>query len=82
MTFSHQRKHIKPRIPININGEKIPTTVNHFKYLGITLDRRLTFTEHINDLIQRCARGINIIKCIAGTDWGADDAHWPDYIHV
>ena len=71
MTFSHQQKHIKPRIPISINGEIIPI-VNHFKYLGITLDRRLTFAEHINDLIQRCARRINIIKCIAGTDWGAD----------
>ena len=40
--------------------------------LGLTLDRRLTFNAHIADLKQRCSRRINILKCIAGREWGAD----------
>lgn len=69
--FSRQRKNRNPSIPLNVNGLAIPL-VTSFKYLGITLDRRLTFNEHILDLRQRSSRRIGILKCIAGRDWGAD----------
>ena len=69
--FSRQRKHVTPASPLNIGGDRIPL-VPSFKYLGITLDRRLSFSEHILDLRQRASRRLNIIKCIAGRDWGAD----------
>lgn len=71
LIFSKQRSHLHPLTPLTLNGEPIPV-VETFKYLGLTLDRRLTFTPHFNDLIQRCSRRLNILKCIAGREWGAD----------
>ena len=44
----------------------------HFKYLGITLDSRLTFNAHFEHIKQRCARRLNVIRCISGKDWGSD----------
>ena len=46
--------------------------VSHFKYLGITIDKHLNFNEHFQDITQRCARRLNIMRCIAGREWGAD----------
>ena len=46
--------------------------VTHFKYLGVVIDNKLNFNEHFKHITQKCARRINIIKCIAGKDWGAD----------
>ena len=63
--------HINPLLPLTINGENIPI-VKTFKFLGIMLDRSLTFKHHIDYLKQKCSRRINILKCIAGRDWGAD----------
>ena len=57
--------------PSKLKWKNIPQ-VNNFKYPGLTLDRRLTFNAHIGDLKQRCSRRINILKCIAGREWGAD----------
>ena len=57
--------------PLSINGINIPY-VTEYKYLGVTLDHRLNFNKHFEDITQRCARRINILRCIAGKDWGAD----------
>ena len=71
LIFSHERLHVSPHTPLHLNGEIIPQ-VRSFKYLGLTLDRRLTFNAHIDDLKKRCSRRINILKCITGREWGAD----------
>ena len=68
--FSKKRRNVATA-PLRVNGSNIPLLPS-FKYLGITLDNRLTFNEHILDLRQRSSRRLNIIKCIAGRDWGAD----------
>ena len=71
IVFSHKHNHIEPLQPLNVNGQIIPL-VHTIKYLGITLDRRLTYNHHVADLQQRCSRRLNILKCIAGREWGAD----------
>ena len=41
----------KPSPLLRLCGQSIPTTSS--KYLGITLDRKLTFTDHINKLMSK-----------------------------
>jgi ribonuclease HI len=69
MVFS--RLHNPPVTPLHLNDENIPL-VSNYKYLGLTLDRRLTFNQHVADLKQRCSRRLNILRCISGREWGAD----------
>lgn len=42
------------------------------KYLGITLDRSLTFKKHLENTGQKLKSRNNIMKKLAGTSWGAD----------
>jgi hypothetical protein len=46
--------------------------VPHPKYLGVTLDRTLTFKTHLTNVASKIDSRINIIQKLTGTDWGAD----------
>ena len=70
LIFSHGLPRVRP-YKLRINEQNIKY-VQHFKYLGVTLDKTLNFNKHFEDIRQRCARRINILKCIAGKDWGGD----------
>ena len=41
------------------------------KFLGITFDEKLTFKPHIEDIVSRCKKRLNLLKAIRGTTWGA-----------
>ena len=41
------------------------------KFLGILFDRKLTFEEHIKDIVKRAFKRINLLKALKGRDWGA-----------
>lgn len=41
------------------------------RYLGLWMDSKLTFGIHIQKIIDNCKKGINILRCLAGTEWGA-----------
>jgi hypothetical protein len=49
-------------------SEPIPMDVNP-KYLGVSLDRRLTFNHHTNVVRQKCIKLMNILKCLAYKNW-------------
>ena len=42
------------------------------KFLGITFDQKLTFKDHIEDIVSRCRKRLNMLKAVRGTNWGAD----------
>lgn len=42
------------------------------KFLGIILDQKLNWKEHINYTIKRAENAINILKTFCGHSWGAD----------
>ena len=46
--------------------------VSHHRYLGLTFDSSLTWTQHISKLKNDIQNKINILKITSGTDWGAD----------
>ena len=59
--------------PLTIQNTDIPFTAQ-CKFLGITLDKHLTFNHHIQDITNRTSKRINILKATAGTTWGGDRA--------
>ncbi len=44
----------------------------HPKYLGITLDRTLSFNENSKRIVAKVEPRINLIRKLAGSAWGAD----------
>ena len=70
LIFNPFRFHPKVN-PLKLNGKEI-SNVKHFKYLGITIDSKLSFKEHFEDITARSVRRLNIMQCISGKDWGAD----------
>lgn len=51
--FSKKFTNIKIHQPLIIEGEKIPVTKNSVKYLGVYLDKTLSFAPHINQLVKK-----------------------------
>ena len=40
------------------------------KFLGITIDSGLRFTKQIDNTVAKGTKRVNIIKCLAGKEWG------------
>lgn len=42
------------------------------KFLGMYFDHLLTWHKHINDLVTRCNKDLNIMRLVSGTTFGSD----------
>ena len=54
-----------------LDSTEILLTHQH-KFLGITLDSKLSFIPPIQQLRIKCNQTIQLLRLIAHTDWGAD----------
>lgn len=45
--------------------------VNIVRFLGMWMDSKLNFRIHIQKLIEKCKKGINVLRCLSGAEWGA-----------
>jgi len=66
-----RKRGLFPDPAIKLYGEAIPVEPS-VRFLGLTLDSRLSWQQHILNLKQRCLKALNIMKCLSGTSWGAD----------
>ena len=57
--------------PLLIQNQAIPF-VTHQKYLGLEIDNRLTFNQHIQAIATRANKRLNIMKAISASSWGAN----------
>ena len=70
MIFSNKQNE-ENSVHLKIKGDEIKFE-KQVKFLGMILDQRLTWTKHINYIIDRCNRRLNILRALSGTDWGTD----------
>ena len=45
---------------------------DHVKYLGVIFDKKLTFSQHIHEVVCNVKQRLNILKVVSGLNWGAD----------
>ena len=62
------RSQIAQKCKIKINGTDISPS-NTVKYLGVYIDRHLTWTTHIDHLIAKANKATNLIKVLAKENW-------------
>ncbi|GFR59550.1 RNA-directed DNA polymerase from mobile element jockey [Elysia marginata] len=58
-------------VTLTMNGQPLPTEDTQ-TFLGITLDKRLTWKPHIQKINQKAIRRSQIMKKLSGTKWGAN----------
>lgn len=68
------RKRVVPQIRLEHNGNKISINAS-VKYLGITLDRKLTYVKHIETACQKAAKVANDINRILPRTSSTDEAN-------
>ena len=44
--------------------------MSEYKFLGVTIDSGLRFKSHVNRVEAKCRKRNNILRCLAGKDWG------------
>lgn len=54
-----------------MNDQRVKLEKNP-KLLGVTFDTQLTFTKHIEQTVNKAKSRLNILKSLAGSDWGQD----------
>lgn len=57
------------RFPLVIEGSPLPF-VTYCKYLGVVLDRDLSWSRHIKTLTTKTNSYVAVLRCLAGLRWG------------
>ena len=69
MTLTNKIKLDAPNI--QLYGESMEK-VEKLKYLGIWIDQKGTWRTQVENVEIKCKKVINLMRAIAGKDWGAD----------
>jgi ribonuclease HI len=67
--FTTNRKEAKVKARIKIDGKKIPYNPTP-KFLGVYLDRELTFSKHVSIIASKAKAKLKMMSALAGTTWG------------
>uniref|UniRef100_A0A3B3YS32 Reverse transcriptase domain-containing protein n=1 Tax=Poecilia mexicana TaxID=48701 RepID=A0A3B3YS32_9TELE len=46
--------------------------VDWFRFLGVVFDKKLTWGNHIEHIMEKSKKVLNIMRCLAGLTWGAN----------
>ena len=68
--FHLSNKEAKRELKVNFNNETLPFSPEP-KYLGVTLDRSLTYRRHLESLRKKLTSRVALLRQLAASDWGA-----------
>ena len=69
--FHLNNQKAKRQLNICVHGATLPHNP-HPRYLGVKLDRQLTYRQHIEGLREKVMARNNFIRCLSGSTWGAN----------
>ncbi|KAI5640371.1 hypothetical protein NE865_07296 [Phthorimaea operculella] len=67
VTVFSRRRNI-PEVSIRLNDQEVPVC-NTSRFLGVILDSKLSGTHHVNYVIKKCEKSINILRSLSGAWW-------------
>lgn len=70
-TMFFTRKRVREELKLKLYGQELER-VNKFKFLGLWFDERITWGVHIQSIIDKSKKVLNIMRCLVGREWGAD----------
>lgn len=65
------RRNVPDQINLKMYGEDLEKG-DCFKYLGRWFDKKLTWVNHIETVVDKCKRILNVLRCLRGKEWGAN----------
>ena len=68
--FHLNNKEAKCELKVDFNNETLPFC-SEPKYLGVTLDRSLTYRRHLQSLHKKVTSRVALVRRLAGSGWGA-----------
>ena len=67
----HRLKANQPPLLLTLNRTIIPNR-DSITFLGMTIDNKLNWKEHIRKLKLNCIKRLDLLKCLSHTTWGSD----------
>lgn len=67
--FTKKRKNTPLQATLNNKVYDIKDTVH---FLGLTMDKKLLWKNHIHNIVTKCEKALNILKMVTHLSWGAD----------
>lgn len=64
----------KQQIQLLINNNELGNVCN-YKYLGIWLDKTLRWGKHINEIVEKIQKLLNLLKILTSPSWGIHQIH-------
>ena len=68
--FHLNTKEARRKLTVNVNGSPLPHNPTP-TYLGVKLDRQLTYKHHLDSLRAKVSSRNNLLRRLAGSSWGA-----------
>ena len=69
--FHLDNKQAARKLKVTLAGEVLVHDIAPPKYIGVTLDRSMTYRKYTENVRDKVKSRCNIISKLAGTDWGA-----------
>ncbi|MEW8088496.1 MAG: reverse transcriptase domain-containing protein, partial [Candidatus Thiodiazotropha endolucinida] len=71
VVFNDSVSAIRALPKLKFNGVDIDYSLEA-TFLGMIFDHRLNWVKHINELVKRCMKDLNVMRLVSGTTFGAD----------